>query len=117
MVIVPMHRNIIMLFCQVFSLITVSSHFVRMTLKKSKLDARTKIHFPSSVLIFSPGRTKKKEETIFSPFKIGKLISLRKSTSGYERLLSDVPYLGLDTRGLSSGCTHCEHDECKIQTN
>ena len=39
-----------MLFCQDFSLITVSSHFVRMTLKKSKLDARTKRNFPASVI-------------------------------------------------------------------
>ena len=28
-----------------------------------------------------------------------------------------MPYLGLDTRGLSSGCTLCERDECKIYTN
>ena len=39
-----------MLFCQDFSLITVSSHFVRMTLKKSKLDARTKRNFPASAI-------------------------------------------------------------------
>ena len=97
-----------MLSCQDFSL--VSFHFVRMTLKKSKFDARTKRNFPSSVLVFSPGRVPKREKSNF-PGLNRQVICLRKSTSGYERLLLDVSYLGLDTKGLSSGCTLCEHEE------
>ena len=97
-----------MLFCQDFSLITVSSYFVRMTLKKSKLDARTKRNFPASVLVFSPGRTPKRKKSYFP--------HLNRQTHKFTKvwmfiITVDVPYLGVDTRGLSSGCTLCEHEE------